>query len=237
MLMHACMLGWYRIAADKKRLSATPPSLETKVEDNASQDSLDFQASFGEPRPSWWPRNHDGTMVTHVYRDEFQGVDEWHLVDELTSRDVEFQGVPPGYEPHIKAETPVDFSQSKVKELARHHVDRSSKDGYQRRPFLSVSSSMESGPADCKQGCDCTVDSGPGDCKPTPNGQTAAKSVARWWPKKDYRQRESTVDQTGSDSSVSSGNCAGYRTRKAERKLAKEKKSSQAASAAGRSHS
>jgi len=83
------------------------------------------------------------------------------LVDELTSRDVEFQGVPPGYEPHIKAETPVDFSQSKVKELAMHHVDRSSKGGYQRRPFLSVSSSMESGPADCKQGCDCTVDSGP----------------------------------------------------------------------------
>ena len=164
-------------------------------------------------------------MVTHVYRDEFQGVDEWHLVDELTSRDVEFQGVPPGYEPHIKAETPVDFSQSKVKELAMHHVDRSSKGGYQRRPFLSVSSSMESGPADCKQGCDCTVDSGPGDCEPTPNGQTAAKSVAMWWPKKDYRQRESTVDQTGSDSSVSSGDCAGYRTRKAERKLAKEKKS------------
>ena len=87
-------------------------------------------------------------MVTHGYRDEFQGVDEWHLVDELTSRDVEFQGVPPGYEPHIKAETPVDFSQSKVKEVARHHVDRSSKDGYQRRLFLSVSSSMESGPAD-----------------------------------------------------------------------------------------
>ena len=86
MLIHACMLGWYLLVADKKRLSATPPSLETTVKDNASQDSLDFQASFGEPRPSWWP---------HVNRDEFQGVDEWHLVDELTSRDVEFQGVPP----------------------------------------------------------------------------------------------------------------------------------------------
>ena len=166
-------------------------------------------------------------MVYNVYR----------LVDEQNLKEVASQGVPPGYEPHINAETPVDFSQSKVKELAVHHVDRSSKGGYQRRPFLSVSSSIESGPADCKQGRDWSVDSGPGDCKPTPNGQTAAEPVAMWWPKKDYRQRDSTVDQTGSDSSVSSGDCVGYRTRKAERKLAKEKKRVEAASAAGRSHS
>ena len=69
MLMHACMLGWYRIAADKKRLSATPPSVEKKVKDNAWQDSLDFQASLGEHTPKLVaekPRWHDGHACTYI---------------------------------------------------------------------------------------------------------------------------------------------------------------------------
>ena len=79
---------------------------------------------------------------------------------------------------------------------------------------------------------DCSVDSGPVDRKPEENGQTAAKSIATWVPKKDYRRinlqrlapHSRALAKTGSDSSVSSGNVEGHASRKENRKLAREQK-------------
>ena len=79
---------------------------------------------------------------------------------------------------------------------------------------------------------DCSVDSGPVDRKPEENGQTAAKSIATWVPKKDYRRinlqrlapHSRALAKTGRDSSVSSGNVEGNASGKENRKLAREQK-------------
>ena len=98
-------------------------------QENTIADCNAYGQKNNRTLPIDWPRDHDGSIVTHA----------WRVIDADEGSDLMVPELAPTVQHLFEAGKPVDFAHKKIKKMVFEQIDKVSDGNVMRRPFLSVS--------------------------------------------------------------------------------------------------